>query len=108
MFLNLKDGQITISSSRLPEADVTTQDDLYQKFIDKTEACLTASIENKLDLYSTPDGWIAKYTGVTGSDEFVFEKEAYHIEGITIDDIKYNAAIIWGTDLDVTRVTVHE
>jgi hypothetical protein len=108
MFANLKNGIITVSSYRLVEASATTLDDLIMSYRLESGECLTASIENTLEIFNTADGWIATYTGITGSNELVIGEEAHNIQfGESKDDL-INAANVWGADLDDTKVIITE
>lgn len=49
-FANLKNGQITINTYRIPDASVTTLEDLLECYEKETEETLTASIESDEDL----------------------------------------------------------
>ena len=108
MFLNLEDGVLSINPYRNPRATETTQEDLL-KFLDSDE-CLTASIENVLELFNTTEGWMAQYTGITGSGEFANKEEAYNINGSNLQEIKSNALLNWGSEFELgdVRVIIHE
>ncbi len=105
-FLNLKNGQLSINTYRFPDAQVTTQDDLYKSYRKESEEILTASIENELRLVDSAQGWIAVYTGLTGTEDFVFEEEGHNIDGETENDRIENALLIWGADIDQTKISV--
>lgn len=108
-FLNLKNGKLSINTYRLPEATLTTQDDLYKSYKTETEECLTASIENKLILVKNGDTWVAGFTGLTGSEDFVFEEEGYNIIAKNADEAaEYASRQIWGFDIDETSVQVND
>ena len=80
-FLNLQNGQLSVNIYRLANAAATDLQDIVTCHQNESDECLTASIDNTLELLETAEGWIAVYTGLTGADEFVFEKEAHNIVG---------------------------
>lgn len=63
-------------------------------------------MKNKLDLLDTAQGWIAVFTGETGMGEHVVDEEAHNIEGNTDEERIANALIVWGADVEQTKVTV--
>ena len=46
-FINMRDGEITFDSYRLPDAECTTEEDLYRRHANGSKATLTADIEPK-------------------------------------------------------------
>jgi hypothetical protein len=46
-FINMRDGEITFDSYRLPDAECTTEEDLYRRHENGSKATLTADIEPK-------------------------------------------------------------
>lgn len=46
-FINMRDGEITFNSYRFPEAECTTEEDLYRRHANGSKATLTADIEPK-------------------------------------------------------------
>lgn len=63
-------------------------------------------MKNKLELLDTPQGWIAVFTGETGSGEQVNEEEAHNITGDTDEERTQSALVIWGATSDETTVTI--
>lgn len=90
VFLNLKNGALTINSYRFVDALDTEQADLYQAFKNESGETLTASIEQKLVFDA--DLKVAIFTGLSGNDEFCFEEEAHNVA--TFED----ACAVWGLD----------
>lgn len=44
-FINMRDGEITINSYRFPDAECTTEEDLYARHAKGSKATLTADVE---------------------------------------------------------------
>ncbi|MGZ8220090.1 MAG: hypothetical protein ACXWT0_00430 [Methylobacter sp.] len=108
MFANLKNGVLTVNTYRFADATATTFDDLLLEYKNESEECLTASIENKLEIFNTATGWIATYTGLTGSEEISISEEAHNINyGSSKEDL-INNANVWGADLDNTEVVIND
>lgn len=64
--------------------------------------------DNKLELTDTVNGWIAVYTGITGSGEYVSEEEAHNIKGNTESERVSIALGVWGAEEDNTTVKIFE
>lgn len=63
-------------------------------------------MKNKLELLDTPQGWIAVFSGETGSGAFAVEEQAHNIEGKTDAERTANALLVWGADAESTDVTI--
>lgn len=50
MFINYKNGELKKSKSRLPEAAVTTQDEVIKAYKAESDECLTAVIDNEEEI----------------------------------------------------------
>ncbi|SFN19790.1 hypothetical protein [Nitrosomonas communis] len=71
---------------------------------------VTEKKEKVLELFHTTEGWIARYTGMTGSGEYVEREEAHNIHGEDIEDVKRKALEVWGSELKLedVKVVVHK
>lgn len=107
MFANLKNGNLTVNTHRLPAATSTTFDDLINAYKTESNECLTAIIESKLEILNTATGWIAVFTGLTGSDEISINEEAHNVSYGSSEEELINNANVWGADLDNTEVIVN-
>lgn len=63
-------------------------------------------MRNKLELLNTALGWIAIFSGVTGSGECVNNEEAHNISGENIDELLKSALTVWGALKDDTDITI--
>ena len=61
---------------------------------------------NKLELFDTACGWIAVFTGETGSGDQVIEEEAHNIAGDNNEERIRRALIVWGADADSTEISI--
>ncbi|AKH36863.1 MULTISPECIES: hypothetical protein [Nitrosomonas] len=70
----------------------------------------TEKKEKVLELFNTTEGWTARYSGITGSGEYVEREEAHNIHGQDIEDVKRNALKLWGSELKLedVKVVVHK
>ncbi|EGR4074164.1 hypothetical protein D6U78_09990 [Vibrio cholerae] len=65
-------------------------------------------MKNKLELLDTAQGWIAVYSGETGSGEMVVQEEAHNIQGDSDQKRIQNALVVWGASEDETEVTINQ
>lgn len=63
-------------------------------------------MRNKLELINTALGWIAIFSGVTGSGESVNNEEAHNISGENLDELVTSALNVWGALKDDTDIVV--
>ena len=64
------------------------------------------TMRNKLELINTALGWIAVFSGVTGSGEDVKNEEAHNISGESLDELAKSALNVWGALEDDTDIVV--
>ncbi|NAX35498.1 hypothetical protein CAG54_10995 [Vibrio sp. V27_P1S3P104] len=63
-------------------------------------------MKNKLELLDTAQGWIAVFSGETGSGEMVVQEEAHNIQGDSEQERIQSALAVWVALEDETDVTV--